>query len=136
MMKTWLVTLPLLCAAGVAMAQGAEKEGAADQPPAVVASAEPAATPAERAAAQAAPAAAPAQPAAASAQPAAAPEAKAPVKAPASARATAPAKPKAKSRHRMGKRAQKPLPTGDMRYCLDRKSGAEIIRCSETRRKK
>ena len=115
MMKTWLITLPLplLCAAGVAMAQGAEKEGAADQPAAV---------------------AAPAEPAAAPAQAEATPEAKAPVKAP--AKATAPAKPKPKPRHRMSKRASKPLPTGDMRYCLDRKTDAEIIRCSETRRKK
>ena len=124
-MKTWLITLPLLCAAGVAMAQGAEKEGAADQPAAVAA-------PAERAAAQAAPA----EPAAAPAQAEVTPEAKAPMKATAPAKATTPAKPKPKPRHRMGKRASKPLPTGDMRYCLDRKSDAEIIRCSETRRKK
>jgi hypothetical protein len=127
MMKTWLITLPLLCAAGVAMAQGAEKEGAADQPAAVAA-------PAERAAAQAAPTVAPVEPAAAPAQAEATPEAKAPVKT--TAKATAPAKPKPKPRHRMGKRAAKPLPTGDVRYCLDRKSDAEIIRCSETRRKK
>lgn len=105
MMKTWLIMLPLLCAAGVAMAQGAEKAGAADQPAAV---------------------AAPAESAAAPAQAVATPAAKAPVKAPA----------KARPKHRMGKRAHKALPTGDVRYCLDRKSDAEIIRCSETRRKK
>ena len=105
-MKTWLITLPLLCAAGVAMAQGAEKEGAADRPAAVAAPAEPAA--------------------AAPVQASATPEAKAPVKAPA----------KARPKHRTGKRVHKTLPTGDMRYCLDRKSDAEIIRCSETRRKK
>jgi hypothetical protein len=107
MMKTWLITLPLLCATGVAMAQGAEKQAAADQPAAVGAPAEPAAAPA---------------------QAGATPEAKAPVK------AAAPAK--ARPKHRIGKRAHKALPTGDMRYCLDRKSDAEIIRCSETRRKK
>lgn len=48
-MKTWIFTLPLVCAVGVAMAQGVEQEGTA-----------PAAAPAEAAAAPAAePAAAP-----------------------------------------------------------------------------
>lgn len=36
-MKTWLITLPLLFAVNVAMAQGVEKEGAAAQPEAVAA---------------------------------------------------------------------------------------------------
>ena len=46
-MKTWFIALPLLCAVGVAMAQGVEKEGAADQPEAAAAPAEPAAIPAK-----------------------------------------------------------------------------------------
>ena len=44
--KFGLMLLPLLCAVSVAMAQGVEKEGAADQPEAVAAPAEPAAIPA------------------------------------------------------------------------------------------
>jgi hypothetical protein len=45
--KFGLMLLPLLCAVSVAMAQGVEKEGAADQPEAVAAPAEPAAIPAK-----------------------------------------------------------------------------------------
>jgi len=33
-------------------------------------------------------------------------------------------------------RGSKRLPGGDMRHCLDLKTSAAIIRCSETRRKK
>ena len=45
--KFGLMLLPLLCAVSVAMAQGVEKEGAAGQPEAVAAPAEPAAIPAK-----------------------------------------------------------------------------------------
>ena len=45
--KFGLMLLPLLCAVSGAMAQGVEKEGAADQPEAVAAPAEPAAIPAK-----------------------------------------------------------------------------------------
>jgi hypothetical protein len=132
-MKTWIITLPFLCAVGVAMAQGVEKEGVADQPQATAA-------PAERAAARIAPTAAqatsmPNEPVATPAEPTATPgKAKAPVKAKTPAEAKAPAK--APSRSRMGKRSPKTLPTGDMRHCLDLKTRAETIRCSETRPKK
>ena len=37
---------------------------------------------------------------------------------------------------RMVNRAPKRLPSDDIRHCLDLKSNAEIIRCSEMRRKK
>lgn len=141
-MKTWIVTLPLLCTVGIAMAQGVEKEGVADQPQATAAPAERATTPAERAAARIAPTAAqaestsmPKEPVATPAEPAATPgKAKAPVKAKTPAEAKAPAK--APPRRRMGKRSPKTLPTGDMRHCLDLKTRAETIRCSETRPKK
>ena len=101
-MKTWFITLPLLCAVSVAMAQGVEKEGAADQPAAVAAPTE--AQVLEKAQAQ--------EEMAVQAQ----------VKAQAQDRA---AKPKAKRRQ-----------GGDVRHCLDLKTRTEIIRCSETRRKK
>lgn len=128
-MKTWIFTLPLLCTVGIAMAQGVEKEGVVDQPQATAA-------PAERAAARIAPTAAqaestsmPNEPLATPAEPTATPgKAKAPVK------AKTPAK--APSRSRMGKRSPKALPRGDMRHCLDLKTRAETIRCSETRPKK
>lgn len=132
-MKTWIITLPLLCTVGIAMAQGVEKEGVADQPQATAA-------PAERAAARIAPTAAqttsmPNEPVATPVEPTATPgEAKAPVKAKTPAEAKAPAK--APSRSRMGKRSPKTLPKGDMRHCLDLKTRAETIRCSETRPKK
>ena len=77
-MKAWFITLPLLCAVGVAMADSMEKEGAAGQ-------IESAAAPAH---------------------------------------------------YRMANHRTKRLPTGDMRHCLDLKTNAEIIRCSETRRKR
>lgn len=99
-MKNWIITLPFLCATGVAMAQGVAAQGGADQPAAVAAQAEPAAPDA----------------------------AEAPVK------AKAPAK--ARSSGRAAKRSAKRLPTGDVRHCLDLKTRAEIIRCSETRPKK
>jgi hypothetical protein len=99
-MKNWIITLPFLCATGVAMAQGAAAQGGADQPAAVAAQTEPAAPDA----------------------------AEAPVK------AKAPAK--ARSSGRAAKRSAKRLPTGDVRHCLDLKTRAEIIRCSETRPKK
>jgi hypothetical protein len=99
-MKKWIVTLPFLCTTGVAMAQGVAAQGAADEPAAVSAQAEPAAPDA----------------------------AEAPVK------AKAPAK--ARSSGRAAKRSAKRLPTGDVRHCLDLKTRAEIIRCSETRSKK
>ncbi len=50
--------------------------------------------------------------------------------------AEAPKKAKASSRGRMAKHKPKSLPKGDMRHCLDLKTRAEIIRCSETRPKK
>lgn len=134
-MKTWIITLPLLCAVGVAMAQGVEKQEGTDQPAAVSAPVEPAATPAERAAAQANPAVTPAEPPATAAEPAAAADkAEPPAKTKAPVKAKAPAK--AKSKAPIGKRSPKTLPTGDMRHCLDQKANTEIIRCSETRRKK
>jgi hypothetical protein len=40
---------------------------------------------------------------------------------------------KAPARERV--RAHKPLPRGDIRHCLDRKTNEAIIRCAETRRK-
>ena len=101
-MKTWFITLPLLCAVSVAMAQGVEKEGAADQPAAVAAPTE--AQVLEKAQAQ--------EEMAVQAQ----------VKAQAQDRAA-----KLKAKRRQG---------GDVRHCLDLKTRTEIIRCSETRRKK
>ena len=106
-MKNWIIMLPFLCATGAAVAQGVAPEGAGGQPATVVAQAEGAAKPAERAAAQAVPAAADAS--------------------------EAPVKPKAGSGGRVAKRSAKGLPTGDMRHCLDKKTRAEVIRCSETR---
>lgn len=98
-MKTWIMTLPFLCLAGVAMAQGIEQEGASDQSKA----------------------AAPADPAGAG--PAATPP-----------KAEAPAR--AKAKRRTAVRGPKVLPKGDIRHCLDRKTQAEIIRCSEAPRRK
>lgn len=109
-MKTWIITLPFLCATAVATAQGA------DQPATVAAANEPVVVPAEILT--------PAEPAAVEAAPAVAPEAKAPMKR------------KAAAKRRTSKRGSKTLPTGDMRHCLDMKTSQEIIRCSETRRKK
>lgn len=106
-MKNWIITLPFLCATGVAVAQDAAPEGTGGQPAAVVAQAEAAATPAERAAAQAVPAAADTS--------------------------EAPVKAKARSGGRVAKHSAKGLPTGDVRHCLDKKTRAEVIRCSETR---
>lgn len=103
-MKNWIITLPFLCATGVAVAQDAAPEGAGGQPAAVVAQVEDAATPAEPAAAQ-----------------------------DAADASEAPVKPKAGSGGRVAKRSAKGLPTGDMRHCLDKKTRAEVIRCSETR---
>lgn len=77
-MRTCLIALSFVCASGVAMADGMEKEGAADQ------------------------------------------------------MTTATAPDKAPAHDRGSKR----LPGGDMRHCLDLKTSAAIIRCSETRRKK
>src|SRR5512139_1766305 len=134
-MKKWIMTLPFLCAVGVAMAQGVEKEEAAAQPETVAVPAKPAATPAERAAARSQSAATPDEPVATPATPAATPDkAQAPAKAKTPAKAQAPAK--AKSKTRIGKHSPKSLPKGDMRHCLDLKTQAEIIRCSETQRKK
>lgn len=42
----------------------------------------------------------------------------------------------APTHYRMVNGKKKPLPGGDLRSCLDMKTDAEIIRCSETRRKK
>lgn len=82
MKKIGLMLLPLLCAAGVAMADSMGKEGVAEQM-------ESAAVPA-----------------------------------------------KAPAHYRMARSGMKRLPGGDIRHCLDRKTSAEIIRCSETRRSK
>lgn len=38
--------------------------------------------------------------------------------------------------YRMVNNKKKTLPSGDLRQCLELKTGKEIIRCSETRRKK
>jgi hypothetical protein len=116
-MKTWIITLPFLCATTVAMAQGA------DQPAAVTAQNEPVVVPAEILT-PAEPAAVEAAPDAVEAAPAVAPKANAPMKR------------KAAAKRRTSKRGSKTLPTGDMRHCLDMKTSQEIIRCSETRRKK
>ncbi|MFO7543569.1 MAG: hypothetical protein R6W97_12295 [Thiobacillus sp.] len=79
-MKIRFVLLPLLCAASVAMADGMDREVAAD--PATY--------------------------------------------------AVAPAKTQDRAvRHRSSR-----LPSGDMRHCLDMKTNAAIIRCSESRRKR
>lgn len=83
-MKFGLVALPLLCVVGVAMADGVDREAAAD----------------------------PAQPVAV--------------------------------QGKIQEQAQEPAPTrrttqlpqGDLRHCLDLKTNAAIIRCSETRRKR
>lgn len=48
--------------------------------------------------------------------------------------ATAPAN--APAHFRMARHGMKRLPSGDMRHCLGMKTNAEIIRCSETRRKR
>lgn len=77
-MRTCLIALSLVGAAGVAMADGMENEATADQ----------------------------------------------------TTTATAPSK--APAHYRGSKR----LPGGDIRHCLDLKTSAAIIRCSETQRKK
>lgn len=79
-MKTGFILLPLLCAASVAMADGVDRESAADP--------------------------------------------STPTVAPAKAQDRA-------ARHRSTR-----LPLGDMRHCLDMKTNAAIIRCSESRRKR
>lgn len=89
-MKTWIIALPFVCAASVAMAQ----DGA--QPDTMMA-------PAERAAAE-------------------------------SRAADAPAA--AATKHRATRQGARSLPRGDVRHCLDRKTRAEVIRCSETRQRK
>ena len=48
--------------------------------------------------------------------------------------AAAPAR--ASAHYRMARSGMKRLPSGDIRHCLDMKTSAEIIRCSETRRSK
>ena len=80
MKKIAIMVLPLLCAAGLAMADGMDKADTAAQ------------------------------------QEAAAPA-------------------KAAVHHRMARHAKKRLPRGDIRHCLDLKTDAAIIRCSETGRK-
>lgn len=117
-MKTWIIALPFVCAASVAMAQG----GA--QPDALMPSAAPAATPAERAATQSRLAATPAVPAARD-EAATLRESRA---------AEAPAA--ATTKRRAAKQGARSLPKGDVRHCLDRKTRAEVIRCSETRPRK
>lgn len=111
-MKTWIIALPFVCVASVAMAQGAA-------PDALMPSAAPAATPAERAATQSRPAATPAV--------AAARDEAATMR---ESRAAATAK------RRAAKQGARSLPKGDVRHCLDRKTRAEVIRCSETRPRK
>lgn len=81
MTKIGFIVLPLLCAAGLAMADGMENAGSAAQT-------ETAAAPA-----------------------------------------------KAPAHHRMVRHGVKRLPRGDIRHCLDLKTNAAIIRCSETGRK-
>ncbi|MDT3706559.1 MAG: hypothetical protein ROZ09_06995 [Thiobacillus sp.] len=119
-MKTWIITLPFLCAVGVATAQGVEKEGGVDRPEA--AAAEPIVVPTEI------------SPAAIPAEPATLDNAQTPVKA--KARSKAKTAGKTTSKARMGTRGPKTLPRGDVRHCLDLKSRAQIIRCAETGRKK
>lgn len=87
-MKTWIFTLPLLCAAHFALAADTTPAPAADQ----------------------------------------------------TRSAAAPAPAKTGAPHRMHKRSMRRLhhvnlPHGDLRYCLERKTNAAIIRCAETRRK-
>lgn len=112
-MKTWIIALPFVCAASVAMAQG----GA--QPDALMPSAAPAATPAERAATQSRPAATPAVPAARD-----------------EAATMRESRAAATTKRRAAKQGARSLPKGDVRHCLDRKTRAEVIRCSETRPRK
>lgn len=81
-MKIWLMALPFVWAAHIAMADSIEAEGPADQ-----------------AATEAVPARAPAH-------------------------------------YRLANHRMKRLPSGDIRHCLDRKSSEDIIRCSESRRRK
>ena len=101
-MKTWFITLPLLCAVSVAMAQGVEKEGAADQPAAVAAPT----------------------------------EAQVLEKAQVQEEMAVQAQVKAQAQDRAARPKAKPRQGGDVRHCLDLKTRTEIIRCSETRRKK
>lgn len=129
-MKTWIFALPFLCAASAAMAQ--EVAAPAD--------ATPVTTPAERAAAQARPAVTPAEPVALPEQvaitesklAAAAPKPSTQAKPKTSSKASS----NTSSKRRTAQRGPKSLPKGDVRYCLDLKTRAEIIRCSETRQKK
>ena len=107
-MKTWFITLPLLCAVSVAMAQGVEKEGAADQPAAVAAPTE--AQVLEKAQAQ--------------------------EEAQVQEEMAVQAQDKAQAQDRAAKLKAKRRQGGDVRHCLDLKTRTEIIRCSETRRKK
>lgn len=113
-MKTWIIALPFLCATSAAMAQA--------QPDAMMPSAEPA----ERAAAQTRPPAMPAAPTAkddaATMHESRAAEAKAPAA--------------AKTKRRAVRHGSRSLPKGDVRHCLDLKTRTEVIRCSETRKRK
>ena len=43
---------------------------------------------------------------------------------------------KAPAHHRMARHGAKRMPHGDLRSCLDLKTNAAIIRCSETRRRR
>ena len=104
-MKSWIITLPLLFATGLALAQATDRPAAA-----AAGKNEPAVVPAEILS--------PAEPAASDAAPA--PKAIKPIK-----KAGSKARTRAKS-----------LPKGDVRHCLDQKTRAEIIRCSETARGK
>ena len=126
-MKTWIITLPLLFAVGVAMAQGVDKEGA-DQPAAVAAPTE--AQVLEKAQAQ--------EEAQAREEMAVQAQDKAQVDKAQADKAHAQAQNKAQAQNR----AAKPKPKakqrqgGDVRHCLNLKTRTEIIRCSEAPRKK
>jgi len=105
-MKTWMITLPFLFAAGLATA------------------ADPA--PAPKAAAPKAEAAAPKAEAAAAAKAEAAP----------AAEQAAPAQPAVAKRHKARHHKARHLPKGDLRQCLELKDNKAIIACSEKRPKK
>lgn len=96
-MKSWIMTLPLLCAVSLATAQGVEDAaGSSGYPDAAVDQPVAAEKPAETA---------------------------------------APAKPRAQrsgSRTQTRKYSGRTLPKGDVRHCLDKKTQADLIRCSET----
>lgn len=108
-MKTWIIALPFLCAASAALAQA--------QPDAHMPPAEP-----ERAAAQA-------RPAAMTAAPAARDDA-------ATMRESRATEAKVTTKRRAARQGARSLPKGDVRHCLDLKTRAEVIRCSETRQRK